>query len=106
MKPIDADRFSRRLVNYANDCMEEGDRRAAYIFQDVVFELQDEPAIDPKDLQPHGRWNDINPKVLNPDIAWVCRCSLCGCPQDHKHNYCPNCGAKMDEEQSDNGRTL
>lgn len=45
-----------------------------------------------------GRWNDISPAVLNPGIAWVCRCSLCGCPQDHKHNYCPNCGAKMDEE--------
>ena len=43
-----------------------------------------------------GRWNDINPAVLNPGIAWVCRCSLCGCPQDHKHNYCPNCGARME----------
>lgn len=60
--------------------------------------IDDAPTIDLKDLQPHGRWNDINPAALNPGIAWVYRCSLCGCPQDHKHNYCPNCGASMSEE--------
>lgn len=47
----------------------------------------------------HGRWNDINPAVLKPGVNWVCRCSECGCPQDYKHNYCPNCGARMDGEE-------
>ena len=46
----------------------------------------------------HGMWNDINSNARNPVAAWVCRCSLCGCPQDYKHNFCPNCGAKMDLE--------
>jgi rRNA maturation endonuclease Nob1 len=27
---------------------------------------------------------------------WKYRCDKCGCPQDYKHNFCPNCGAKMD----------
>lgn len=62
------------------------------------IELPHVPTIAPKDPQPCGRWNDINPAVLKPGIAWVCRCSLCGCPQDHKHNYCPNCGARMRED--------
>ena len=55
------------------------------------------PAADVAPVR-HGRWNDINPTVLNPGVHWVCRCSLCGCPQDYKHNYCPNCGARMDKE--------
>ena len=45
-----------------------------------------------------SEWNDINPTVLNPGVSWVCRCAKCGCPQDYKHNFCPNCGdAKTDE---------
>ena len=63
-----------------------------YVFREIKRQLA-------ADVVPvvHGRWNDINPGALNPGIAWVCRCSLCGCPQDHKHNYCPNCGARMRE---------
>lgn len=40
-----------------------------------------------------GEWNDIKPGALKPNISWVCRCAKCGCPQDYKHNFCPNCGA-------------
>lgn len=57
-------------------------------------------AVPAADVAPvrHGRWNDINPTVLNLGVNWICRCSLCGCPQDYKHNYCPNCGALMGYE--------
>ena len=42
----------------------------------------------------HGRWVEI-PSLM--DLPWKkYRCDHCGCPQDYKHNYCPNCGAKMD----------
>lgn len=40
-----------------------------------------------------GHWNDI-PKYK--DIAW--QCSECGHFTTMKHNYCPNCGAKMESE--------
>ena len=44
-----------------------------------------------------GEWNNINPAVLKPGVSWVCRCAKCGCPQDYRHNFCPNCGeAKTD----------
>ena len=45
-----------------------------------------------------GEWNNINPAVLKPGISWVCRCAKCGCPQDYKHNFCPNCGDAMTDE--------
>ena len=44
----------------------------------------------------HGYWVGIDRFKVNP--SWVVRCSLCGCPQDYKHNFCPHCGAQMDKE--------
>lgn len=44
----------------------------------------------------HGYWVKIDRLKVNP--SWVVRCSLCGCPQDYKHNFCPHCGAQMDKE--------
>jgi hypothetical protein len=41
-----------------------------------------------------GRWKDL-PKY--PNIAW--QCSECSHFTTIKHNYCPNCGAKMVESQ-------
>ena len=46
----------------------------------------------PKEV--HGWWNEINQTATG--LPWKYRCSECGCPQDYAHNYCPNCGAKME----------
>ena len=46
----------------------------------------------PKEV--HGWWNEINQTATG--LPWKYRCSECGCPQDYTHNYCPNCGAKME----------
>ena len=48
----------------------------------------------------HGRW------LRTESIIWCNRCSLCGSQARIMHNYCPNCGARMDlpegeEEQND-----
>ena len=44
----------------------------------------------------HGRWG------TNSDRPDSLICSICKCGFDmwkhDPHNYCPNCGAKMDEE--------
>ena len=45
-----------------------------------------------------GEWNAINSAILKPGISWICRCAKCGCPQDYRHNFCPNCGAPMTDE--------
>lgn len=48
-----------------------------------------------------GEWVDYDEDNPLP-LEWRYRCSLCGCPQDYAHNYCPNCGARMKED--DHGR--
>lgn len=45
----------------------------------------------------HGRWIDNGAC----GYKWAFSCSKCGYidgyPFNNRHNYCPNCGAKMDE---------
>ena len=53
--------------------------------------LDDCPTVDAVEVV-HGRWVELP----MPRTQWKYRCGQCGCPQDYKHNYCPNCGAKMD----------
>lgn len=62
---------------------------------DLVDAFVDIPAADVKKVQ-HGKW------IYNDGLD-IC-CSLCGCDAliglDHRQvrsNYCPHCGAKMDE---------
>ena len=49
----------------------------------------------------HGRWetNSDRPDSL---ICSVCKCGFDMWKHD-PHNYCPSCGAKMDEKENDNG---
>ena len=49
-------------------------------------------ALEPK---PQGKWIDTGSK----EEYWAeeYQCSICGA-KDHWHNYCPNCGAKMEDE--------
>lgn len=55
---------------------------------DTVQQIDAQPTIEPK----HGRW--IKPRYHKT----VCQCSVCGIlPVRGEPNYCPNCGAKMNE---------
>ena len=49
----------------------------------------------------HGRWISKNPH----GYEWAFFCSNCdyvdGYPFKDRHNYCPNCGAKMDGGDND-----
>lgn len=40
----------------------------------------------------HGRWEE----TTTEDPCYY-RCSECGRQTDDEYNYCPNCGARMDE---------
>ena len=57
--------------------------------------------IDAADVVPvrHGRWISKNPH----GYEWIFVCSNCGYidgyPFNDRSNYCPNCGAQMDEKE-------
>lgn len=57
---------------------------------DLREELVNFPAADVEPVR-HGYWGEYT--------SWMVVCSLCG-KHTAKHNfkYCPNCGAKMDED--------
>lgn len=51
-----------------------------------------------EEARPTGEWIDTGD--LQEYWAEEYQCSLCGA-KDHWHNYCPNCGAKMKQEEED-----
>lgn len=68
-------------------------------FFDTFEELNIEPynTFPTVDAEPvrHGRWEWVDAPVFgNPYGSYKCDC---GNYVPHKTNYCPNCGAKMDE---------
>ena len=64
-------------------------------FEEAILKIQ------VADVAPvvHGRWISKNPH----GYEWTFVCSNCdyvdGYPFNDRHNYCPNCGAKMDEKE-------
>lgn len=63
----------------------------------LKFFIADFPAADVVPMV-HGRW------ISDGDgYHWSYNCSICawedGYPFNERHNYCPNCGAKMDLEE-------
>lgn len=65
---------------------------------DVKFDIESFPAADVAPVV-HGWWGTHSDR---PDSLI---CSVCNCGFDmwkhDPHNYCPNCGAKMDGSDSD-----
>ena len=64
--------------------------------------LQQTPAADVAPVV-HGRWNEIN--QIATGLPWKYRCNDCGCLQEYKHNFCPNCGCRMDGEEGESDGT-
>ena len=116
MRPIDADALEREyrrqfesVYKHTRDTVLPSDfyieRKAAYDRELVRMEmeafcefLKSRPTIDAEPVR-HGWWIvediviDNNGRTM-PD--WP-RCSECDRQSDLEYDYCPNCGAKMDE---------
>lgn len=64
----------------------------------IGAEIKNMPAADVAPVV-HGRWISKNPH----GYEWIFVCSNCdyidGYPFNDRSNYCPNCGAKMDEKE-------
>lgn len=89
---IDADiamAYFDRFEKYNGECYFDSVGEAVTEFEEIIDDI---PAADVAPVV-HGRW------------VYGCQCSVCGDrhgPYNTRHkpyyNFCPNCGAKMDEE--------
>lgn len=62
----------------------------------MIVDLVDkQPTVDAEPIR-HGHWI-FNPKDAIEMMFTLPKCSLCGAESPIGGNYCPNCGAKMDE---------
>lgn len=94
----------KKFENYRRDCEEENDERAAQIFEDCVSELMALPAADVAPVR-HGKWKPVKYNAYcscgKSYGTYHFLCSACNhiaYSQPYRLTYCPNCGARMDEE--------
>ena len=75
-----------------NDTLVDG-----WLADRIIEEIEDAPTIEPK----HGRWINIKVSTTGESSA---ECSECGAIVHTTFtstvNYCPNCGARMDEVEN------
>lgn len=90
MRLIDADTVDKLLVTLAEELRESHKQAEINGLYKASCIVEIAPTVDPVK---HGRWDLI-------DACEPMRygCSVCHRMVWHHENYCPNCGAKMDEE--------
>ena len=93
MRLIDAD----ELIEFIDMGHLRNPLEACFSERDVVDMLESRETIDAAPVR-HGHWvlriHDEDDDGGYP----LYHCSMCDNPRPHKRdNYCPNCGAKMDE---------
>lgn len=87
-------------------CMEALMRDALELLKEQPeqkFFVDSNGKITPLPIQKHAHWisvPDKSPKTTTINMySFICSCSECGQSVGHhiEYNYCPRCGAKMDE---------
>ena len=82
------------LIRGCNSALEEprifDNHNAGVKFEQYVTEL---PSVRPQEST--GHWIDMD-EGFSP-----CECSVCETVEFKKSNYCPNCGARMESEETD-----
>ena len=74
------------------DCMKRTDR-----YFNVKFDIENFPTADVTPVR-HGRWEEASDG--DGIVCPFCRTDFCTIIYDTEYfNYCPNCGAKMDEKE-------
>lgn len=104
---IDKEAFKKSVEErYCKPCKAEGKNhdwclcRACWV-DDMLDEVG---CFRPADVAPvvHGRWEDSVDEWYGTDVYTCSKCResyvlVEGTPKENLWNYCPNCGAKMDE---------
>lgn len=103
---IDADAldnaFTELRFNVDGELAHWGDRKDWCLHGNEIEKLiADAPTVDPIK---HGHWIEVQ-RIHEKDHTAICECSLCGdtvwvYDGQRAWNYCPRCGAKMDERET------
>lgn len=92
MRPIDADRALEIVRDQGI-----AHPNAYHLTNYATLILREAPTVDAVQVV-HGRWE------TNSDRSDTLICSICKCGFDmwkhDPHNFCPNCGAKMDGDEN------
>lgn len=91
MRLIDAESLSSMRFTHQ---MHDSEGRLYVPFDEVAEAIFKAPTVG---AVKHGRWIPFERTTEHV----VCICTVCGrrVPMPTWYNYCPNCGAKMDEEE-------
>ena len=99
MKLIEAYPVEIKIIQYLNENAYINDT-AEGALKMVLRWLAEAPAVDPEDLRPQGQW--IERVGLGKWICSECQREIYlpfgETPEEIGTNYCPNCGAKMEEQ--------
>lgn len=108
MRMIDADELKENISKYEftapNERYKQGGECVLNFYMPKI--IDDAPTIDAEPVR-HGKWEEISSvrKIGKCNIP-ISKCVCCGfslCDilnNNGLYNYCPNCGAKMDQEDN------
>lgn len=65
----------------------------SHAYADFIDDINNQPTADVAPIK-HSEWEEIRDAYRQLE-GWMCK--KCGRETKAKENYCPNCGAKMDE---------
>ena len=98
---IDANKLMQKISRMCDYCKDNGlEDEMSALFQvgDAVIDC---PTIGPESLRQKGRWIDTGESYEDEHCRYnYWACSVCEnriAGRYGLHNYCPNCGAKMEE---------
>lgn len=97
MRLIDADRLKAEIMGW---CVVTDDLfgMGKYHEREIVLQaIEEAPTIDAVPVV-RGEWKNVYKSGYKPNPDNVC--SECDCWSHRRSNYCPNCGAKMESEDS------
>lgn len=106
MRLIDADALNAALLDFRDImCDTEPDdvfEECTYnVVMDCIRTMTATPTIDPESLRPNGRWEIYTDEDEVFGDIYYPKCTLCGKLAFSTTSYCPNCGAKMEENNGE-----
>lgn len=95
---IDANALKEKFIKVANSMAKNSFQTYAAAMEEAAKMAERQPTIDAEPVR-HGCWRKGAWKTYPDGYVF----SECDCGFAIPYNYCPNCGAKMDDAKEKNG---